>query len=185
VFVRKATIFKRTLCENQDGVVLLFTLLTVLAISLMATAMLNTDLMNSRINNYDIQAEQAQMACDAGVDWLMELIFAELNQDTNLNAVELPALLECSDQNLSLWVENGWCNAGVGSITRQVSSRTNACDYDFTITATFARASKKVQVQVTYDFEGGYFQMDDGGNSVFLPRQYTNRGHVSRYKPLF
>jgi hypothetical protein len=170
---------------DQRGIVLLFSLLMTILVSMLAIAAISAGLMAAKINHFDGQAEQAQMACDGGVDWVMELISEELNQTDNLMTGELPIVLICSDQNMSLLVEDAGCNVSVGPITRKVSPWANACTYEFIITATYESACKKVKIQSTHAYNGGYVGLDGNGNTVFVPRTFTDRGRVTSYQPSY
>jgi hypothetical protein len=168
----------------ERGSILLMVLMMFFLVSFLSVATIELGLMEFKSSHYDFQAGQAQQAVDAGVDWGLEKIYAELTLPANLMAPSLPSRLACSSQIIYLDVGGKTCEVRIGEVMNisNQSTAPDSCTYEFTSTGIFEGAYRKVTVQAIYYFNGGYQDMDSYGNILFMPREYLNRGKIISYQ---
>lgn len=163
---------------------MLTVLIMFILVSLLGVSALELGLMEVKSCHYDNEAGQAQQAADAGVDWGLEQIYAELILPANLIITSLPSRLICSNQTMYLNVGDKNCEVRIGEVINitSLSGAAGTCTYEFTSTGIFEGACKKLTVQATYYFAGGYTFTDIDGNVSFMPREYQNRGEIIYYQ---
>ena len=168
----------------ERGSVLLMVLIMFILVSFLSIAAVDLGLMEVKSSHYDFEAGQAQQAADAGVDWGLEKIYAELTLPANLAIASLPSRLICSNQTMYLNVDDKTCDISIGEVINKTSPSTaeGLCTYEFTSTGIFEGACKKLTVQATYYFTGGYTYINAFGATSFMPREYQNRGEIIYYQ---
>lgn len=161
----------RGICNEQSNI-MLTALIIFLGLSVLGTAVLVVSSMEMKMSNYAYEAEQAQQAADAGVDWTLEKIYGELQN--YLDEEELPGSLSLANPELNLGTVN------IDNVTRlKQTSNTqgdNYCIYSFNCTGIYEGAAKIIKTAVKYNFTGGYM---DG--ELLISRSYLNRGRIISY----
>lgn len=166
------------------GSIMIAVLMVFLLVSFLGIATLEIGMMESKSSHYAAETQQAQQAVDAGVDWGLENIYAELTLPENLTAEDLPSTLLCGNQTINLDVDGKVCEASIGEVVKLTgqAEETGLCTYRFTSTGLFNHACQRATVEATYYFSGGYSSFNTDGEAVFIPRQYLNRGEISCYQ---
>lgn len=169
---------------HEHGSIMLMVLFMFLLVSFLGVATVELGMMEVKSSHYDFEAGQAQQAVDAGVEWGLENIYAELTLPANLIIACLPSPLICSNQVMYLNVDDKTCDVSIGEVINKTtqSNATGSCTYEFTSAGMFDGACKKVTVQATYYFTGGYEYTNIDGNILFMPREYQNRGEIIYYQ---
>jgi Tfp pilus assembly protein PilX len=169
--------------NGDQGAVLLVAVVILMLLSVLGTTMIEIGMMEFRSSHNDFEAQQAQQAADAGIEWGMENICLELEQPANLIRETLPTLLSCGNTGVALASNGELCGARIGNVVEKVNQlgEPNWCSYEFTSTGTFRSARKAVTVQVIYYYTGGYQYENIEGSLSFIPRQYLNRGRIIAY----
>lgn len=177
------TVFKSEFSYNR-GSIMLVVLMLFLLVSFLGIATLEIGLMEFKSSHYAAEMQQAQQAVDAGIDWGLENIYAELTLPANLIAESLPSPLLFGNQTTYLDVDGKTCEASIGEVIKLTEQRDDIslCTYNFTSTGLFGGACQKATIEVTYYFTGGYQYANSDGSISFMPRQYLNRGEVNYYQ---
>lgn len=172
----------KTLMQRDQGSIFIVTLMAFFMVSILSVSLLNIGLMEYKSSQFEKKLLQAQQGADAGIDWGMELAYAELNQSPNLSADELPAVLTCGDTQLVIG-EQG-CFASIGPVLKvsESNGEPGQCAYEFIVSSDFIGARRAVKVEVTYSYSGGYETISPDGILVFQPRLYLDRGRISNYE---
>lgn len=168
----------------ERGSIMLMVLFLFLLVSFLGVSAVELGVMEVKSSHYDFAAGQAQQAVDAGVDWGLERIYAELNLPVNLITATLPSQLNCSNQVMGLNVADKTCAVSIGEVTN-ITNQSNdpgSCTYEFTSSGIFESACKRVTVKATYYFTGGYEYLNTDGSISFMPREYQNRGDIIYYQ---
>jgi len=168
----------------EQGSIMLMVLMMFLLVSFLGIATIEVGMMEYKSSHYDFETGQALQAVDAGVDWGLEKIYSELTLPANLMVEKLPSPLICSNQIMYLNVDEKTCEVSIGKVINKnnQSIPVGSCTYEFTSTGIFEGARKKVTVQATYYFTGGYQYTNPDGNISFIPREYLNRGEIISYQ---
>ncbi len=168
----------------ERGSIMIMVLIMFLLVSILSIATIELGIMEFKSSHYDFQAGQAQQAADAGVDWGLEKIYAELTLPANLVVPSLPSPLTCSRQTMYFDVGEKTSEVSIGEVMNKTSQSAAAgsCTYEFTSTGIFEGACRKVTVQAAYDFTGGYQYTNSDGKISFIPREYLNRGKIIYYQ---
>jgi hypothetical protein len=164
---------KREEKHSQDGNLVLTALIIFWALLVMGTAVIKISSMEIKMSSYAFKAEQAQQAADAGVDWVVEKIYRELQN--HLADEVLPEVFSFTGPDLHLGSVN------IDYITRlnQTSNpeEENYCIYSVKASGFYAGAGKTVKVTVRYNYTGGYTN-----DESFISRNYLDRGRIITYK---
>jgi len=166
----------------ERGSIMLMVLMMFFLVSILSVATIELGLMEFKSSHFGFQAGQAQQAVDAGVDWGLEKIYEELTMPANLIAPSLPASLTCSSQIIYLNAGDKTCEVSIGEVINRSNQPTGSCTYEFTASGLFEGACRKVTVQATYYFNGGYQYINSDGNISFMPREFVNRGKIISYQ---
>lgn len=172
--------------DQQRGSILLTVVMIFLLVSFLGFAVIELGLMEYKSSRYDYHAIQAQQSVDAGVDWGLENICAELVLPENLSAPTLPVHLACGNRTIWLNAGDSLCEINIGDIVNQSvqTGSPGSCTYEYTVTAMYEGACRKATVQSVYYFNGGYQYIDPEGSLSFMPRAYLNGGQISWYQTL-
>lgn len=178
--------FSKLNYDQQRGSIMLAVVMIFLLVSFLGFAVIELGLMEYKSSCYDYQAVQAQQSVDAGVDWGLENIYAELVLPDNLIVPTLPVNLTCGSRTIWLNAGESLCEINIGDIvSRSVQTGLpGSCTYEYTVTAMYEGACRKATVQSVYYFNGGYQYIDSEGSLSFMPREYLNGGQISCYQTL-
>ncbi len=180
--MKRDVIMAKTLMQRDQGSIFIVTLMVFFMVSILSVTLLNIGLMEYKSSQFEKRLLQAQQGADAGIEWGMEAVYAELNQSSNLNADELPAVLNCGDAQLMIG-EQG-CTAYIGPVVkvRDSDGEPKQCCYELVVTADFNGAKRGLKVEVVYSYSGGDEMIGPDGSLVFLPRSYLDRGRITTYE---
>lgn len=141
---------------SERGGIMIMVLFIFLIISVLGTTIISCPIMEYKSSSYAGKEQQAQQAADGGVDWGMEKIYAELNENINLQTECLPLSLTCGHAGMILPINEGNAEVVVGRIDKvdEGGAEPNYCVYEFTSSALYEGAQRAVTVKILFIFRG-------------------------------
>jgi Tfp pilus assembly protein PilX len=172
---------KEKTTASERGYAMLMALMVLLVISVLGTTIIGVGEMEFKTSHYDYEAQQAQWAADAGVEWAEEKIYLTLRACptvTDVRNLSNPLTLDHSTDPVALRsIPGQTLTPGFKVINwnSPMSMTSNQCIFLLDCTGIYGQAQKTVRVGITYTFHLTGVQPNDTIN-------FTNRGTISSYE---